>query len=1088
MSEPKLVSPLLDNFLIGNAISQHGGVSTYPAMRNDSDEKYIVKIILIPASDVQLQAMLLSGAYATREEAIAYFARLAKDAEQEAATLSMLSKLEGFLPYEGIQTVAREDGSGFDIYILTTYKKSLQRHFRKYPMTHLAAINLGLDMCASLAVSRQKGYIYANLKPSNIFISDDQEYRIGDIGFLKMDGLKYATLPERYRSPYLAPELADPFAEITPTIDIYAAGLILYQAYNGGELPFDAVAPQEPLPAPLYADYEMAEIILKACAPDPKDRWSDPIKMGQAIVSYMQRNGANDTPIIPVVPEEAPVEDAAAAQPAFDEETAEDKGNIYEQANETGQMMIETMIDYDAIMAIQAEIENGSTDEPAEAEIPSDTNEATAELPTPEAIPEEAAVPEMEAASAVCILSDICEEAPAAEPETALSADVNAVPAEVITEEAALDEPAAEEDKEYSFLDDLVDDETAPDEETAEPVDYDELPDDLTSILAQVDDLIAHETPAPAVAPDPIEIPMPEPIVPDSQKQSSDQEDSDDPIGETVAAIDEAMATSTDGRLDKDLTNDMQIDNDEQPASPAEEPYPEDGEPPKKKNVLNKILTAVLVLIIISCLVVVGILFYRDYYLKTIEEFNVTGHEDTMQVEVKTDADENLILVVCTGEYGNRHTARLENGVASFSDLSPKTQYTVTLEIDGFHGLSGKTTAKYTTEACTEITGLSTVVGADSASAILTFAVKGDNLSKWKVHIVSADEPKRTEEFTGNTANITGLTPGNTYEFTVEPYEGGYVIGQSKIIHKAVDVIVPQNLAVQSCNNEGLVVTWEAPEGASVNSWKVHCSSASDNSYNQSMNVTETTATFTDIDPAGSYNIEVTAEGMSVFSRFYLTENAVTASNIQKELVNGDLRLSWTPVGDAPASGWVVTYTINDETTSHITNADGTAAVLDNVIPGAAYHISIQLADGRTVVGGTFEYDVPEAEKFAGYGVTADNMTLKMCLVPNVANWNIWYVKSFKDQFKADEKAGFTMQLNQRYQVSNDIIDILFVFRDAENRIVSYNVTSQTWTSMWYQYNGELELLSLPTAPGEYTVEIYLNGGFIHKQAFTVTE
>ena len=69
MSEPKLISPLLDGFVIGDAISDHDGVRCYPAMREDSDDKYIVKVITIPASDTQLDALLLTGAYSDAQAA-----------------------------------------------------------------------------------------------------------------------------------------------------------------------------------------------------------------------------------------------------------------------------------------------------------------------------------------------------------------------------------------------------------------------------------------------------------------------------------------------------------------------------------------------------------------------------------------------------------------------------------------------------------------------------------------------------------------------------------------------------------------------------------------------------------------------------------------------------------------------------------------------------------------------------------------------------------------------------------------------------------------------------------------------------------
>ena len=53
MSELKLISPMLDNFVMGEPMSDHHAVRCCPAMQNDSDERYIVKIISIPASQAQ---------------------------------------------------------------------------------------------------------------------------------------------------------------------------------------------------------------------------------------------------------------------------------------------------------------------------------------------------------------------------------------------------------------------------------------------------------------------------------------------------------------------------------------------------------------------------------------------------------------------------------------------------------------------------------------------------------------------------------------------------------------------------------------------------------------------------------------------------------------------------------------------------------------------------------------------------------------------------------------------------------------------------------------------------------------------------
>ena len=301
MSEPKLISPLLDGFSVGSAVSEHDGVRCYPALKENSERKYIVKVLSIPASQVQLDALLLTGAYPEPSAALEYFKELADQVEKEAAVLKNLSRVEGFLSYEGWQVVPMEDRLGYEVYLLSSYRHALENYVRRNNMTHLGAVNLGIDICAALSAARRAGWIYADLKPANIYISGNREYRIGDLGLLELSGLELAALPAKYRSAYTAPELFDDLISPNTTMDTYALGMILYQIFNNGQLP-QVPHPTEDLPPPpVNADYEIAEIILKACHPDPAQRWEDPVQMGQALVAYMQRNVVNDVPIIPPI-------------------------------------------------------------------------------------------------------------------------------------------------------------------------------------------------------------------------------------------------------------------------------------------------------------------------------------------------------------------------------------------------------------------------------------------------------------------------------------------------------------------------------------------------------------------------------------------------------------------------------------------------------------------------------------------------------------------------------------------------------------------------------------------------------------------
>ena len=398
MSDPKMILPLLEGFLMGDAISEHHGVRCYPAMQEKTSDKYIVKTVSVPESSAKLEALLLAGAFPDRAAAVAYYKDLAEGVEKEASLLQNLSLLEGFSAYEAWQIQPSEDGESFDICLLGKYRPTLERHLSRNPMTHLGAVNLGLDLCSALAFCRRSGYLYVDLKPSNVFICADNEYRIGDLGFIPLTSLQYASLPEKYHSAYTAPEITDAYSALNSTLDIYAVGLILYQVYNNGQLPAVAVGSNEPLPAPEYADYEMASIILKACDPNPEERWQDPAQMGQALVNYMQLNTVNDEPIVPpAVPVE--VEEEEITEVIEDDPSTEDILSEVDQALEAvGVEVAEEEIPVEEVPVqeetpaeeipeeIPQQVDDGASEEASEE----DSEPENSEESTEEEIPEEA--------------------------------------------------------------------------------------------------------------------------------------------------------------------------------------------------------------------------------------------------------------------------------------------------------------------------------------------------------------------------------------------------------------------------------------------------------------------------------------------------------------------------------------------------------------------------------------------------------------------------------------------------------------------------------------------------------------------------
>lgn len=1043
MSELKLISPMLDNFGMGAPISVHYGVCCCPAMEQTTEDKYIVKIISIPASQRQLDALLLSGAYGNAAEAKEYFRGLSADVIEEAQILQKLSEIEGFLPYQKWQVVEMEDATGFDVYLLGSYKRSLERHLRRNAMTHLAAVNLGLDLCAALAACRRSGYLYVDLKPENVFITEDQEYRIGDLGFIRLSSLRYASLPDKYRSRYTAPEVSDAFSALNATLDTYALGLMLYQAYNDGKLPFsDDAAPAAEFPAPEYADEEMAQIILKACAPNPEDRWQDPIQMGQALVAYMQRNGANDVPIVPIGEP-----DAEAVPEIADDMDSSDSGAY--------------IADADVI---------------SNENVPSDSESETEEIAAPpvDVVDADSGIIEAPADEDAVIYAEVC-------PEELADAEDVQTPAE----EQAVCEPqmentepteAAEEDEEefenLSFLDYLNQDTVVPGFEETE-LSYDTLSQDVSDMLSQADTLAALTVPEPVVAPEPIEVPIPEPIV--LEKEYPDQKDIPEEDAESAA---EAI---------------QPVNKADEPGDPEAEDLEETPYLPNSANKKRKRrwVPALIVALLLLALAFGSYFFYANYYIQTVDAIRLEGSEDTLTVYLTTEADEQLLSVFCSDIYGNRFEMPVQNGCAVFTGLNPNTYYYVEVAIEGFHGLRGETAKTYSTPAQTEIVQLHAITGGTDGSVILSFTVNGPDSQQWKALYWTDGGAPQEVTFSNHVVTITGLIPGTEYTFRIEPMDDLFVTGKTEIIYRAASLIYAEDLKISGCLGSELTATWNAPAGVQVSSWSVRCYNS--NGYNQTMTVTGTTAAFTGIDHTQSYTVEVTAEGMSISQQVHFAANTLTVNNFNTDFSDPTrLTITWDSCSPISSDGWVLLYTADGSDTPVAVSASNNAAVISPIVPGATYEITLQAANGAAVLGGSFTCKAPAAKVFScsyqGFAITGSSMIFHMCKTPAKANWDRGDLAAsdYTTKFTSGEKASFLVQMTKAYGTSNDPIETLFVIRDANGKLIFTGTSTKTWTQMWYKNYCELDIPAIPTAVGNYTVTVYFNGGLAAQVDFSI--
>lgn len=1035
MANPKLISPLLDGFIMGEPFSNHHGVQSCPALREETEERYIVKVVSIPATQNQLDALLLSGAFTDEESAQKYFRELSEDVCKEASILSQLSKLEGFLPYQASQTIKNENGVGYQVYLLSPYRQSLEKQMRTEALTHLAAVNLGLDMCAALSVCRKAGYLYADLKPENIYLSDMRGFCIGDLGFISLSSLKYASLPEKYRSQYTPPEISDAYAAINTSLDTYALGLVLYQIFNNGILPAD----NNPMPVPMYADYEMAAIIMKACAPKPEDRWESPEQMGQALVDYMQRNEVNDVSIIPApVIEEAPAEDVP-------EEFLSEEENDQELAE------LLAMIP-DEEPPISEEIPDDTPDDTPDEDASGEENSQDApEENCGEAAPVSDADTDLDSQEETnedelyenTVVPDSADE------ETDEDSD------EVIEEHADNTEPAAEDDSQQSPY--------ARTELTEEGVTT-----EVAEMLAQADELLQMELPEPVVAPDAIEIPIPPPIVSEPDPIMEEPVEDEDPE-------DSVDSENPEDSPEEEIPAPSPAESTDNIEEPEEQPI---QQPVKKRRTGGIIATIVIVLALIAA----GVFarhYYKNIYLQTVDRIEIIGSRNEISVLVESKVADELLFVVCTDTYGNTFRSPLSDGQAHFKDLKPGTRYTVQVQISGTHKLLGMTSGSYTTVSQTEIRNFIVTPGSEDGSVSLSFTVNGPDSKGWQVQYSAPGIEPKVTYFTGTHINLSELTIDAEYTFVLTPTEDLFLAEGSNIAtFTPRKTVYATDIAVNSYRDGVLELTWSLPEGTTAEKWNIRC--FNDVGFDQVFTSETTSVTITDLDPSVSYTLRITADGMARSEDIEVSANPINITGYTCEQINPwSIKLSWQFDGQAPASGWTLTYTLNGDTT--ISLLCPAAEAIIPLTEGSTYDFEVCPVDDLTHFTTTYSYGPVSFPTYEGHGVTTEDMTLTLFQTPETEVWNVNDIlnQGPSSTIPAGSCATVLLQLGKNYHVTDLSMTTTFVIIDSNNTLISTETSTRTWDEMWHNRKCIATLPATPVTPGSYVLSLYLDNCYL---------
>lgn len=270
-------------------------------------EHAAVKIVTRPKDESELEARYENG---FDEESVA--ASYAEELQQYASEYRLMLEMKGqsnIISCDDFTLIENPNGIGGKIYIrmelLTPLKKMQKEIFTKEE----TVIRFGMDICRALMLCEEKHIIHRDIKPENIMVSQFGDFKLCDFGVSRF--LDHTTNASQSGTPaYWAPEIAH-MEKYGKSVDLYSLGIMMYWMLNNRKMPFvdadEVMTAQkmnealrrrysgEDLPMPAKGSHRLKQIVLKACAYRPSDRYTSANEMYADLEALQSGTGRNES-------------------------------------------------------------------------------------------------------------------------------------------------------------------------------------------------------------------------------------------------------------------------------------------------------------------------------------------------------------------------------------------------------------------------------------------------------------------------------------------------------------------------------------------------------------------------------------------------------------------------------------------------------------------------------------------------------------------------------------------------------------------------------------------------------------------------
>mgnify|MGYP002550966626 CR=1 FL=1 len=238
-----------------------------------------LKVITLPRDNEYIE--ILNSMGGDREKADTYFHKELDRVVNEIRVFSMISEKDNHHIVSYYESDVEKVGEyKYNIYILMEFLTPIDKWMQNNNITVENALDIGIGVADALDICHKNGIIHRDIKLSNIFVSKDGVFKIGDFGVSK--NINNATMAKTIKGTpnYIAPEVYIGKNKYDSSVDNYSLGILLYY-FNKLRFPYYPNFPNEytqedsdkafykrmnyeKLEAPVCAPLSVANIIKKA--------------------------------------------------------------------------------------------------------------------------------------------------------------------------------------------------------------------------------------------------------------------------------------------------------------------------------------------------------------------------------------------------------------------------------------------------------------------------------------------------------------------------------------------------------------------------------------------------------------------------------------------------------------------------------------------------------------------------------------------------------------------------------------------------------------------------------------------------------